>query len=231
MSSSLSRRLTAEFLGTFVFVLVGAGSAVGTRALGVSDPASSLLIAALANGLGLAVAVSATMGTSGGSLNPAISLALFAARKLRARDVVPYIVAEVAGGTLAAFALVASHPASVGDAAGWGAPTLASSMSAWQGTLLELLMTVFLAVAVFWTAVSPRAPKVGGFGIGLALVADVLFGGPLTGAAMNPARAIGPMLAGAFIPSYWYIYWVGPVVGALLVGVLYWYSGGDGQRA
>ncbi len=230
MPSSLSQRLAAEFLGTFVFVLVGAGSAVGTRALGVSDPAASLLIAALANGLGLAVAVSATMGVSGGSLNPAATLALFVAKKLSARDVLPYIVVEVAGATLAVLALVASLPAALGNAVNWGSPTLAASMNVGQGTLLELLMTVFLVVAIFGTAVSPKAPKVGGFGIGLALLADVLLGGPFTGAAMNPARAVGPMLAGGFFPAYWYVYWIGPIAGALLVGALYrYYEGGKPQ--
>jgi glycerol uptake facilitator-like aquaporin len=89
MSSSpaLSMRLAAEAVGTFAFVLVGAGSALGTPAN--SDPSSSLLIAALANGLGLAMAVSATMGTSGGVLNPAVAVGLLVGGKLSSRDVVP----------------------------------------------------------------------------------------------------------------------------------------------
>jgi|SRR5271157_1822515 len=223
----MSNRVGAELLGTFAFVLVGAGSAVATKALGVSDPAASLLIGALANGLGLAVAVTATMGISGGSLNPAVTLALFVAKKLSARDVVPYIIAEIAGATLAGLALIASLPAAFGKAVFWGAPTLSPTMSTAQGTLLELIMTVFLAVAIFGTAVSPRAPKVGGFGIGVAVLADVLLGGPFTGAAMNPARAMGPMLAGLFLPGYLYIYWVGPVAGAIVVGVLYRYFAGN----
>jgi aquaporin Z len=223
MHSRLSIRVGAEFVGTFVFVLVGAGSAVATRSLGVSDPASSLVIAALANGLGLAVAVSATMGISGGSLNPAVTLALYAAKKLPSRDVVPYVVAELAGATVAASVLVVSLPQSLGAGAGWGAPALSTSISAGQGTLLELVMTVFLATAIFGTAVSPGAPKIGGFGIGLAVLADVLLGGPFTGAAMNPARAIGPEVAGLSFPPYWYIYWIGPVAGAVAVGLLYRY--------
>jgi len=227
LSSRMSLRVGAEFIGTFVFVLVGAGSAVATRALGVADPAASLVIAALANGFGLAVAVSATMGVSGGSLNPAVTLSLFVAKKLPARDVVPYMVAEVAGATLAVLALIVSLPQALGAAANWGAPTLAPSISAAQGTVLEMVMTFFLVVAVFGTAVSSRGPKIGGLVIGLAVLADVLLGGPFTGAAMNPARAMGPMLAGLFFPAYWYIYWVGPVAGALVVGVLYRYAAGS----
>jgi len=221
LSSRMSSRVGAEFVGTFVFVLVGAGSAVATRGLGLSDPAASLLIAALANGIGLAVAVSATMGVSGGSLNPAVTLALFVAKKLPGRDVVPYIIAELAGATLAALALAASLPRGLGIAVNWGSPVLAPSTSPAQGILLELLMTLFLVMAVFGTAVSSGAPKIGGLGIGLAVVADVLLGGPFTGAAMNPARAMGPMLASLSLPDYWYIYWVGPVIGGLVVGALY----------
>jgi MIP family channel proteins len=222
-------RVGAEFVGTFVFVLVGAGSAVATKALGVSDPAAALLVAALANGIGLAVAVSATMGVSGGSLNPAVTLALFVGKKLPARDVVPYIVAEVAGATVAVLALIASLPQAFGAAVNWGSPTLATGLGETQGILLEAVMTLFLVLAVFGTAVSPRAPKIGGLGIGLAVVADVLLGGPFTGAAMNPARATGPMLAGMFFPGYWYIYWVGPVVGGLVVGAFYRYFAGNGS--
>lgn len=85
-------------------------------------------------------------------------------------------------------------------------------------------MTFVLMFAILGTAVDPRAPKIGGLGIGLAVLADVLLGGALTGAAMNPARAMGPMIAGGFVPSYWYIYWVGPMAGAILATLAYKYA-------
>ena len=223
MQSGLTRRVVAELLGTFAFVLVGAGSAIGVQALGVSDPASSLAVAALANGLGLGVAITATMAVSGGSLNPAVTLALFVARKLPVRDVVPYIVAELAGGALAVLALVVGIPTSVGNAVRWGAPGLAPEIGVSQGIFIEFLMTVVLIFAVFGTAVSRDAPKVGGFGIGIAVLVDVLFGGAFTGAAMNPARAMGPMLAALKFPSYWYVYWVGPLLASLVAGGFYRY--------
>ena len=91
-------------------------------------------------------------------------------------------------------------------------------------------MTFVLVIAVFGTAVDGRAPKVAGFGIGLAVLADVLMGGSLTGAAMNPARALGPMLASLFVPSYWYIYVVGPVVGALAASIAYRFALGEEPR-
>lgn len=139
MSSNpgLAKKLAAELLGTFVFVLVGAGSAVGVVSLGGTDPASSLLVAALANGLGLAMAVSATMAISGGSLNPAVTVALLAIRKLSAIEAASYIVAELAGATLAGIALVVSLPSSLGDLVHWGAPSLSNSVTLAQGTLLE----------------------------------------------------------------------------------------------
>jgi MIP family channel proteins len=220
-SVSLGRKCAAELLGTFLFVFVGAGSAVASQLIGISDPGSALLVAAFANGLGLAVGISVTMGVSGGALNPAVTIGLLLGRKMAGRDVVPYIIAELVGATLAVGLLIASTPSSVGAAAHWGAPTLSGAISVAQGTLLELVMTFLLVLAVYGTIVDPRSPKIAGFGVGLVVVADVLIGGPFTGAAMNPARAMGPMIASLSFPSYWYIYWIGPIVGAAIAGLVY----------
>jgi len=213
------RKAAAEFIGTFAFVLVGAGSAVA----GAAAASPPLLTAAFANGLGLAAMVSATMAVSGGSLNPAVTLALLAARKLSLGEAASYVVAELAGAALAGGVMVVSLPAALGASVRWGAPSLGASVSPLQGTLLELVMTVALVTAVFGTAVDQRGPKVGGLAIGLTVMADVLLGGPFTGAAMNPARAIGPMLAGGLVPDYWWIYWLGPIAGALLASYVYRY--------
>jgi MIP family channel proteins len=219
----LGRKVAAELFGTFMFVLVGAGSAVAAQVIHVTDPGVSLVIAALANGLGLAMAVSATLQLSGGVLNPAVAVGLLVGRKLKVREVIAYGIAEVVGATLAGWVLVFSLPQAAGAAVEWGSPTLSSSVSVAQGITLEAFMTFVLVMAVYGTAVDPRSPKIGGLGIGLAVLADVLVGGPLTGAAMNPARAMGPMLAALFLPGYWYIYWVGPVAGAILAGAVYHY--------
>ena len=219
----LSKKLAAELVGTFVFVLVGAGSAVGTSSL--LSPASGvgILVAAFANGIGLAVAVSATMGISGGALNPAVAVGLWAGKKLPSRDLIPYVIAELVGATLAGGALVVSFPSAMGNVVDWGSPTLSGVLSSWQGMAIEALLTFVLVFAVYGTAVDSRAPKIGGLGIGLAVVADVLVAGNLTGAAMNPARAYGPMIAGGFFPGYWYIYLIGPLVGGALAGLVYKY--------
>src|SRR6266571_3483640 len=216
----LARRYTAELLGTFIFVFVGAGSAVATQYVGVFDPGSALLVAALANGLGLAIGISITMGISGGALNPAVTIGLLLGKKIPAKDVIPYIIAELVGATIAGLLLMAVSPSSVGPLVLWGAPSL-SGITVAQGTLFELVMTFLLVMAVYGTIVDKRAPKIGGFGVGLIVVADVLTGGPFTGAAMNPARAMGPMIASLSFPTYWYIYWIGPLIGAALAGLIY----------
>lgn len=218
---SLQKKLGAEFFGTFVFIIVGAGSAIGAESLGNPNSGTLLLIGALGNGLGLAMAVSATMGVSGGVLNPAATLGLWAGGKLPAREVIPYIVIQFFGAAAGGLALVLAFPAFLGDPVQWGAPTLSIFLSNWQGIAIEALLTFVLVIAIFGTAVDSRAPKIGGLGIGLAVMVDVLVGGNLTGAAMNPARAFGPMIAGGFYPSYWYVYVVGPVVGAILAGFAY----------
>lgn len=207
-----------------MFVFVGAGSSVATRYLGITEPGSALLISALANGLGLAIGISATLAVSGGVLNPALAIGLLVGGKLPARDVIPYIVAELVGATIAAGLLSAVAPYQITNAVHLGAPTLSGAISSMQGLIFELVMTFFLVFAVYGTIVDSRAPKIAGLGVGLIVIADVLAGGAFTGAAMNPARAMGPMLAGLFLPSYWYIYWVGPIVGAILAGIAYRYG-------
>jgi aquaporin Z len=99
-----------------------------------------------------------------------------------------------------------------------GLPVIASSVSLGQAIGLELVLTFFLVSAVFGTAVSPDAPRVAGFGIGLVLLFDILVGGPLTGAAMNPARAFGPAaVSGEWVGQL--VYWVGPIAGAILAAL------------
>ncbi len=218
---SLRRKAVAELVATFVFVFVGAGSAVSTQYLLGSTPAFPQLIAvAFANGLGLAVAVSATLNISGGSLNPAVTIAVLIARKISLRAAVAYIIAEVIGATLAGVLLIVSLPSDVGNAVHWGAPTLSPRTNLFQGILLEAIMTFFLVIVIFGTAIDLRAPKLGGFAIGLTVVVDVLTGGPFTGAAMNPARASGPMIASLFFDN-WYVWWIGPIIGAIIAVLVY----------
>src|SRR5690349_12421582 len=97
---------------------------------------------------------------------------------------------------------------------------LAPGVSFGTGVLVEAVLTFFLLLAVFGTAVDPRAAKIGGFGIGLTVAVDILVGGPLTGAAMNPARVFGTAIAAGFWDAHW-IYWVGPIAGAAFASWIY----------
>lgn len=107
------------------------------------------------------------------------------------------------------------------DAVQLGTPLLGSGVSAGQGVLVELILTFFLMFAVFGTAVDPRGPKtIAGPVIGLIITMDIFAGGGLTGAAMNPARSFGPELVQGVWDAWW-VYWVGPIVGAVIAALLY----------
>jgi MIP family channel proteins len=182
-----------------------------------------LLIAALANGVGLAIAVSITMGVSGGHLNPAVTIGMLVTRRIRGLEALGYIVAQVVGAVIAGLILRGLIPSPVGSVVHYGAPSLSPTTTILGGIAFEAVMTFVLLSAVFGTAVDPRAPKIGGFGIGLAVFLDVLVGGPYTGAMMNPARAIGPEVAAGYF-SAWYVYWVGPIVGGIVASLVYEYA-------
>ena len=98
--------------------------------------------------------------------------------------------------------------------------TIANTIQLHQALIIEALMAFFLVSAVFGTCINPHAPRLGGLGIGLALMFDILVGGPLTGAAVNPARAFGPALvSGRWVGHL--VYWIGPVVGGVLAALLW----------
>jgi aquaporin Z len=130
-------------------------------------------------------------------------------------------VAQLAGGVAAAY-LLRRLPFDVWTAVQLGTPDLGSGISRTSGMIFEGVMTFFLVFVVFATAVDPRGAfnKVAGFAIGLTITMGALFGGPFTGAALNPARAFGPALAA----NHWNnhgVYWIGPLAGGVAAGWLY----------
>jgi len=215
--TSLPRRLVAEAFGTFGLVFVAASAVIVNS---FPNGGYGMLGIAVAQGVVLAVMVTATMNISGGHLNPAVTFGLLVARKIDLRAALPYVLAQLAGAVLAALLVRYAIPSNVGRILSYGTPVIASSITGMQAVMIEAVLTFFLVSAVFGTAVSPAAPKVGGFGIGLVLMFGVLVGGPLTGAALNPARAFGPALvSGNWLgQGYW---WVGPLLGGLLAGLLW----------
>jgi MIP family channel proteins len=217
---SLARRLTAEALGTFGLVFVGAAVVVVNG--GFPQSGIGLLGIALAHAVVLSVMISATMTISGGHLNPAVTVGLLVTRRIDAASALAYIVAQLAAAVLAAFLVKLLMPGQAVNNAMLGVPVIASSVQLGQAIGLEAVLTFFLVSAVFGTAVSPDAPRVAGFGIGLVLLFDILVGGPLTGAAMNPARAFGP----AVVANEWVghlVYWAGPLAGAVVAALLWEY--------
>jgi MIP family channel proteins len=218
-SNTLNSKLAAEFLGTLFFVFLAAGSVVSAAYLGLPEYLAIPFVA-VGIGLALALAVSATMGVSGGQLNPAVTIGLLVAKKMNMKDSALYIVAQVLGATVGAALLFVLFPASIGNAVYWGSTTLGNGVTILQGIVVEAILTFFLVMAVFGTAVDERAPKIGGFGIGLTVMLDILVGGAVSGASMNPARSIGPALVSMHFAA-WYVYWIGPIIGAIIAALFY----------
>jgi MIP family channel proteins len=212
--------LVAEAIGTFLFFFVGAGSVVlgdYLAANGGSGP--GLLGVALAHGLALAVLVSALGAVSGAHFNPAVTLAIWIMGRIGPARATAYVVAQLVGALAAGLALKAVF-ANSWQPSNIGTPALGPGISPIAGIGIEAVLTVLLVLVVLGTAVDSRGPKIGGLAIGLAVTADLLVGGPLTGGAMNPARWFGPAVAaGAY--ADWYVWWIGPLLGAALAALIY----------
>lgn len=215
------RALIAEAAGTFMFFSIGAGSIVADA---MTSGKIGVVGIALAHGLALAVAVSAFGAISGGHINPAVTLGLWVAGKHPGERVLTYWGAQSAGALAAGIFLriAFDHVPAAADLTHLGTPALAPGLPVLTAIVIELVLTIFLLWAVFGTAVSPNAPRIAGFGIGLTVTADILVGGPLTGAAMNPARWLGPAVAAGYFAN-WFVYLIGPFAGAALAGLSYRY--------
>jgi MIP family channel proteins len=218
-NSKLPNRAFAELFGTLIFVLIAAGSVVSATSLQLPSYIA-LPFVAVATGLALALAVSATMGISGGHLNPAVTIGLLAAGKIKFDEAVVYVIAQLIGATVGALLLFAFFPAALGSSVSWGVPALGAGVGVPQAIAVEAIMTFILVFMVFGTAVYELAPKIGGFGIGLAVTLDALIGGPITGAAMNVARWFGPALISLNFAN-WYVYILGPVIGGILAALVF----------
>jgi MIP family channel proteins len=220
------KNFIAEFIGTFALVFVGSGAIIMTQ---YTSNSAGLLQVALAHGVILAVMVSAAMNISGAQFNPAVTLGLLVARRITPTVAGVHIVAQLIGGLAAAYALKMAMPAAAFAAAQGGAQTIALEVTATQAVLLEFIATFFLMFVIYGTAVHSEAPRIGGLAIGLTIAADILAIGPLTGASMNPARSLGPAVAsGVFAGQF--IYWVGPILGAIAAAMLWEFGILSGKR-
>lgn len=208
------RKLLAEFVGAFTLIFAGVGAIALT---GGGD----LVAIALAHGLAIALMVSALGHISGGHFNPAVTIGFWVTRRIASLQALGYIAAQLLGGIAAALVLLV-YPLGLRDNVGMGVPGLSVETTFAQGVLIEAVLTFFLVTVIWGTAVSKLGPRLGGIAIGLTITMDIFAGGRLTGAAMNPARALGP----ALVQGDWTnqaVYWVGPIIGAVVAALLYHY--------
>jgi aquaporin Z len=223
---NLGRRVTAEFIGTFWLVFGGCGSAVLAAAfpnLGIG-----FLGVALAFGLTLLTMAYAIGHISGCHINPAVSVGLAVGRRFAAVDLVPYIVAQVAGGLAAAGVLyiIASGKPGFDVGAGFASNGYgAHSPGGYSLTacfVAEFVLTLFFLLIIMG-ATDDRAPRGSApvaIGLGLALIN--LIGIPITNCSVNPARSTGPALfVGAWAVSQLWLFWVAPILGGIAGGLLY----------
>lgn len=212
-----SRRSFVELLGTFALVFVGAGTIMS---VGPEADAGTLEVA-LATGLVVAVMVSAVGHISGGHFNPAITFGFLLTRRISVLLGLAYWVAQLAGGALAALLLRWIFPEANRNATNLGAPAKAT-IDLGQALVVEAILTFFLVWVVFAMTADPRSTysAIAGLAIGLTITFDMLLGYPLSGAALNPARAFGPELVANAWGDFW-IYYVGPMAGGAIAALLY----------
>ncbi len=208
------KKYLAELLGTFILIFMGAGSIMAYETGGSPET----LGVAAAHGIAIMIAVYLFGHISGAHINPAITLTLWVTKKIRGIDLPGYLLSQLAGAALASLALNLIFADSL--TASMGVPELGAGVSALSGTIAEAILTFLLVWTVFAVSDSDKHTEHAGIIIGGVIAADILVGGALTGAAMNPARWFGPALVNMNW-SNWYVYLLGPVVGALLAGIAY----------
>ena len=205
MTIPLRRKLAAEGIGTFALVFAGTGAIV------VNDVTNGVVThvgVALTFGLIIAAMIYSIGDVSGAHMNPAVTLGFWAARRFPAREIVPYIAAQCAGATAGSLAIMTLFPSHLTLGA------TAPSGSAGQTFLLEVLLTALLMFVILGVSSGPKELGVmAGLAIGGLVGLEALFGGPISGASMNPARSLGPALVSGRLGNLW-IYLVAPVLGA-----------------
>ncbi|HEY3246955.1 MAG TPA: MIP/aquaporin family protein [bacterium] len=218
METPLGKALLAEAVGTFTLIFIGAGSILADH---LTAGKVGLTGIALAHGLAIGTMVLALGASSGGHFNPAVTLGFLMSGRLATARALAYMAAQLIGASIAALLLTVSFPEATRTAVHLGTPALATGVTPGVGIVLEAVLTFLLVFVIFGTAVDPRGPRmVAGLAIGLVITMDILAGGVLTGAAMNPARAFGPALVSNFWDNH-YVYWIGPFVGAGVAALVY----------
>ena len=237
---NLGKKLTAEFLGTFWLVLGGCGSAVLAANFGGDGNPFGIAFVGVSLAFGLTVLTGAyAFGhISGGHFNPAVSLGLWAGGRFPAKDLLPYIIAQVVGGIAAGFILLqiakggggfAIDPTSAGAFAtnGYGALSPGGYTVA-AAFLCEVVLTAFFLIVIMGSTHKNAPTGFAPIAIGLALTLIHLISIPVTNTSVNPARstAVAVFVGSGQIGQLW-LFWVGPILGALIGGMLYGWLGRD----
>jgi aquaporin Z len=218
----MSQRLGAEFFGTFWLTFGGCGSAV----IAAAFPQLGIAFAGVALAFGLTVLTMAfTVGhISGGHFNPAVTIGLWAGGRFKAVDIIPYIIVQVIGAIAAAgmlYLIASGKPGfAIGGFASNGYEALSPGKYSMISCLLMEVVTTFFFLIIILGATSPRAPA--GFApiaIGLGLTLIHLISIPVTNTSVNPARSTGPAMfaGGEYVMQLW-LFWLAPIVGALIAG-------------
>ncbi|TAE22747.1 MAG: aquaporin [Candidatus Kapaibacterium sp.] len=215
--NNVAKPLIAEFIGTFALIFIGVLSIVAVNITQAPNGLNNLTSIGLAHGLTITVMVAALGAISGGHFNPAVTSAFMATGLLNPVLGAMYIAAQLAGAAAAALLVSGLFGQTF---VGMGTPILAPNVSATTGIIVEIITTFFLVLVCFGTTLDERAPKsVSSLAIGLTVAVGVMATSPLTGAAMNPARAFGPALASGMWANH-LVYWVGPIIGGVLAGLV-----------
>lgn len=218
----IGRRALAEGIGTYFLVLIGPGAAMVNA---YSDGAVTHPGVALAFAFVVLAMIYALGHISGAHINPAVTLAFWSVRRFPARDVPPYLVAQCAGAVAASFTMGAV----VGPVGGFGATVPAVSTAG--AFTVEWLLSFVLMLVIMAVATDERvASGFAGIAVGLTVGFCAMAGGPLTGASMNPARSLGPAVAGGVWNAHW-IYWVAPLTGMLAAVRVYEFLRPAGSEA
>lgn len=217
-TKGLYKKLLAEMVGTFSLILLGAGAVCTDVFTGGKIGVTGI---AFAHGLAILAMVYAFGYISGTHINPAVSLGLFMCKKLSPTEFIAYVAAQLVGAGVAGYLLAQIYPNLTHAAPYLGLCSIAGGLTPTMAIMIEAVLTFFLVTVVLNVAVDDRAMKPPmGIAIGLTVTAAIFLGGPLTGAALNPARAFGPALASGNWTNHM-VYWVGPFLGAIVAAGLY----------
>jgi aquaporin Z len=212
-----TRPLIVEFIGPFTLVFAGAGAIMATNG-------SDIVAIAFAHGLAIGLMVAAAGHISGGHYNPAVTIGFLVTRRIEIDKAVAYIASQLLGALIAAFFLWVIFDEAVTDAFNLGTPAAGPFARGVGAVFLgEIILTFFFVFVIFGTAVDNRGARtIAGLSIGLTITMDIFALGPLTGAAVNPARWFGPAIVSGTFDDAW-VWILAPPIGASLAALLYHY--------